>query len=196
MAKTIGQADAQGNNLKAVGVPVTGLAAFAPLETAVPTPEEGKNTQLKLNEAFKKLGLITEDGGFEYATETDGDPLVFYQDGYSIPTGVGKATCVLTLAQTDTLTQEFIRGRQFDEHGHMVVDAGGNASQFIFYTEEVFKNGVIRRRLCENASVLEAKETKSKRGEVTGYEVTVSLGVAAGHSTGNFHEWLIFPEQA
>ncbi len=94
-------ADAFGNDVAAVGLPVTGFFGFAPISTTLPTPEEGGAADFALPVAFKKAGLLTEDGGFEWTEESDGDPIAFWQEGYSIPSGLANVNLVAKLAQYD-----------------------------------------------------------------------------------------------
>lgn len=183
-------ADSAGNDLEAVGIPVTGGVAFAPSGTKAPTPAEGKTADYKWT-AGKKLGLLTEDGGPEWSLEKDGDDIEFWQEGYSIPSGLSKAECKIKLAQTDPVTMEFIRGTRYDDNSSMVVDAGGNSKTYCVLVEEFFKNGTIRRRWGSNVTVKEVAEDKSERGSVLGYEVTLAFSVHADHPTGQFREWLL-----
>src|SRR3954471_21138244 len=103
-------ADAAGNNVAAAFVPVTGFFGYAPSGTAFPTASGGAAVPLTLDPAFKKAGLLTEDGGFDWDLEADGDALTFWQDGYSIPSGLAKATLVVKLAQYDETIRSLIWG--------------------------------------------------------------------------------------
>lgn len=181
------------NDTSKVFVPVTGNIGFAPYGTTCPTAEQGKAPDLKLDEAFKGAGLIQKDGGFEWTGEADGDPLEFHQEGYSIPSGGYKSGVKFTMAQTDIETQSLIRGLNFDEHGHAIVDSSGNPNRYCVFVEEIFKNGWIRRRLCQNAKFASIKESKAERGSVSGYEVEMSFYNDAAHPGGQYHEWLIKP---
>ena len=187
-------ADAQGNDLKAVNIPVTGAIAFAPYGTKLPTPEEGGKKEYKLPADYKRLGLVTKDGGPEWKLEAEGDAQEFWQEGYSMPSGLASCELTFTLAQTDPVTVEFIRGIKLDKNGYFVVDAGGNPERYALYVEEIFKNSMIRRRAGANAQIKEVKESKSERGSVLGYEVTVKFGTDPQHEGGQFGEWNIFPD--
>ena len=48
-------ADSSGNDILAVGVPVTGFIGIAPYGTTIPTPSQGASESLVLDPAFKKL---------------------------------------------------------------------------------------------------------------------------------------------
>lgn len=184
--------DSQGNDLGAVGVVVTGAAALAPFGTEdIPTPSEGANPALVLGSDFKGLGLRTQDGGPQWAWEADGDPLTFYEDGYSIPTGLANVTCVMTLAQTDPWVREVISGQKPDSNGYISFDGGGHATRYVLYTEELFKNLAIRRRVAGLVTVQSVVEAKHERGAITSYEVTFKVERSADVGGGHFGEWVI-----
>jgi hypothetical protein len=185
--------DAFGNDVTAVGVPVTGFFGFAPAGTVFPSPEEGGALDYVLPAAFEKAGLLTEDGGFEWTLEPDGDPIVFWQEGYSIPSGAANAELVLKLAQYDAVVRRLAWGKTADANGFMTIDAGGHALEFVAFTEEIFKNGVIRRRIAE-VTTKGAAVDKSERGSVNGTEITLGLKRSAQLNNEHIGEWLIAPE--
>lgn len=188
-------ADEAGNDVGSVFVPVTGFVGFAPAGTKIPTRTQGKAAQPVLEAAFKKLGLLTDDGGPEWTEEADGDAIPFWQDGYQMPSGLAKVELKITLAQTDAVSQEFIRGVAYDSDKSLVVDASGNPKSYVIWVEEIAKNGTIRRRCCANARVTAIQSAKSKRGEVMGHEVTISLSRSPKeHPDGQFIEWLLTAE--
>ncbi|MGL3804720.1 IPT/TIG domain-containing protein [Paeniglutamicibacter sp. R2-26] len=184
-------ADAAGNDIQAVGIPITGNIGFAPVGTAGPTPAEGASRSFTLDPAFRKPGLQTEDGGFEWTLEADGDPITFWQDGYSLSTGLATAELVLKLAQTDEIVRSIIRGKTADANGYMTIDAGGTDTQYSVFTEEIFKNRVIRRRWAPVVGIKSVKEDKNERGNVLGYEVTVKIERSPLVNNEHFGEWLI-----
>lgn len=186
--------DANGNNLDAVKVVVTGSAALAPFGTAVPTPVEGGARELTLAAAFKGVGLRTQDGGPQWAWEKDGDAIELYEDGYSMPSGLANVTLVMKLAQTDAWVREIISGKKPDANGYLVFDGGGHATRYVLFTEEVFKDLSIRRRVAGLATVDSVAEDKSERGAILGYEVTFKIDRSAAVGGGHFGEWLIEPE--
>jgi hypothetical protein len=185
--------DAFGNDVTAVGIPVTGFFGFAPSGTTFPTPEEGASAAFILPAAFQKAGLLTEDGGFEWTLEPDGDPIVFWQEGYSIPSGSANAELVLKLAQYDAVVRRLAWGKTADANGFMTIDAGGHALEFVAFTEEIFKNGVIRRRIAE-VTTSGAAVDKSERGSVNGTEITLKLKRSALLNNEHLGEWLIAAE--
>lgn len=185
--------DALGNNIAAVGIPITGCLGFAPLATTLPTPVEGGADDFLLPAAFKKAGLFSEDGGFTWTLEADGDPIKFYQDGYSIPSGLANVTLVVKLAQYDDNIRGLIYGKTPDANGFITIDGGGTAAQYVIYTEEMFKNGVIRRRIAAVASIQSIALDQSTRGEVNGTEVTFKIERSPLLNNEHIGEWLLAP---
>jgi hypothetical protein len=186
-------ADSFGNDIAAVGIPVTGFFGYAPGGTVFPTPAAGGAEDFVLPAAFKKAGLLTEDGGFEWTLEPDGDPITFWQEGYSIPSGLANATLVAKLAQYDAIVRKLAYGKEADANGFITIDAGGHGLDFVIFSEEIFKNGVIRRRIAE-AGVTGAKVDKSERGSVNGTEVTLAAKRSPALNNEHIGEWLILPE--
>lgn len=184
-------ADSQGNDIGAVGIPITGNIGVAPVALAnVISPAAGGALVLALPAAYRKLGLIKTDGGFDWTTEADGDPVEFFQDGYSIPTGNANATLEVGLAQTDPVVREVTYGKVPDENGYITIDAGGHATRYLVFTEEIFKNGWIERRLGV-ATVSAAKVDKSTRGEVRGTVITWKFDRSEYFSNEHFGQWLV-----
>lgn len=187
-------ADSFGNDVSAVGVPVTGHIGVAPFGTAVPTPIEGKDPEFLLPVAYKLPGLIAEDGGPEWSMEADGDPIEFWQEGFSLPSGLAKVELKNKFAQTDEIVRSIIRGKTADANGYMTIDGGGTSTKYVIFTEEIFKNGLIRRRVAANASVSAVKEDKSERGKVLSYEVTFKIDRSPDLENNHIGEWHIPPE--
>lgn len=184
-------ADEFGNDVQAVGIPVTGNIGFAPFATPIPSPAAGGARDFILPVAFKVAGLLTEDGGFEWTLEADGDATVFYQSGYSLPSGLANATVKVKFAQTDETVRGIIRGKTADVNGYMTIDAGGTDAKYVLFSEEIFKNGVIRRRVAANVGVKSVKEDKSEQGKVLGYEVEFKLERSLATENNHLGEWLI-----
>ena len=183
--------DSFGNDVTAVGVPVTGHMGVAPFGTAVPTPVEGADTAYTLPVAYKLPGLLTEDGGFEWSMEADGDPIEFWQEGFSIPSGLANVTLKVKYAQTDETVRGIIRGKTADANGYITIDGGGTSAKYVLFTEEIFKSDLIRRRVAANASIESVSEDKSERGSVLGYEVTYSIARSPELANDHIGEWLI-----
>lgn len=185
-------ADAAGNDILAVGVPVTGSIGFAPFGTAIPTPVEGKADNLALDPAFRKLGLVKEDGGPQFAWAADGDPITFWQDGYSIPSGLANVTLTVTAAEIlSAFLQELIAGEAPDANGYVEIDGGGHAVRYVVFTEEIFKNGAIRRRVAPLVTLASSEEDQSTRGEVMGNALTFNIGRHASVGNKHFGQWIL-----
>lgn len=184
-------ADSFGNDVEAVGVPVTGHIGFAPFGTAVPAPLAGAAADFTLPVDFKLPGLLTEDGGFEWTMEADGDAIVFWQEGFSLPSGLANVELKVKFAQTDATVRGIIRGKTADANGYLTIDGGGTSARYVVFTEEIFKNDVIRRRVAANVGVKNVKEDKSERGKVLGYEVTFSIDRSPELENNHLGEWLI-----
>lgn len=187
--------DAFGNDISAVGIPVTGFLGIAPGGTIFPTPEEGGSPTLTLDPAYEKVGLLTDDGGFEWNLEPDGDRQKFFQEGYSIPTGLADPTLVVKLAQYDRLARRIAWGKTPDSNGFITIDAGGYLGDMVAFSEEIFKGGIIRRRVAE-AFLSKAKLDKSERGKVNGLELTFGLRRSPALNNEHVGEWLIPPVSA
>lgn len=184
-------ADAAGNNVGAVGIPITGNAGVAPVDVAnVLSASAGGAKSLVLPAAFRKLGLFKTDGGFEWTTEKDGDDIEFFQSGYSIPSGLAKAELVLTLAQTDAVVREVSYGKVPDANGYITIDAGGHATRYLVFTEEIFKNGWVERRQGV-ASVASVKIDKSTRGEIRSTQLTFKFDRSDFFGGNHFGQWLV-----
>lgn len=181
--------DAKGNDITTVGVPIDGFLSFAPESTELLTPVEGAAKPLVLPATFKKAGLITEDGGFNFESETE-DNIEFFQQGYSIPGGSGSVTLTVKFAQYDETLRSLVYGQEADENGYLVVSAGGSGKRVVIFAEEVFKNGVIRRRQAI-ATVQSAQLDQSTRGEINGTEVVFNLEPVAELGYGHYGEWLV-----
>lgn len=190
-------ADEQGNDIGAVGVPVTGSIGLAPYGTAIPSKEEGAADTLVLAPAFKKLGLLKEDGGPQFAWAADGDPVTFWQEGYSIPSGLANVTLTLTAAEAlGALLRQIISGMVPDGNGYVEVDGGGVATRWVAFSEEIFANGAIRRRVAPHITLQSSTEDQSTRGEVMGNQLVFDIHRHQAVGNKHFGEWVLPPEAA
>jgi hypothetical protein len=190
-------ADEQGNDIGAVGVPVTGSIGFAPYGTAIPTPTTGAADDLVLDPAFVKIGLLKEDGGPQFAWAADGDPITFWQDGYSIPSGLANVTLTLTAAETlAAKVREIIAGIAPDANGYLELDGGGHATRWVVFSEEIFANGAIRRRAAPSLTLQSSTEDQSTRGDVMGNQLVFDIHRHASVGNKHFGEWVLAPEVA
>ena len=182
--------DASGNDVAAVGIPLTGKIAFAAYGTALPTGAQMYNSSFALPAEWKNPGLLTEDGGFNY-DETRSDPVKFFQDGYEITLGTGDLILTIKLAESSETVRQITRGKTADANGTMEIDIDGDPLRYSVYTEEVYKNGVMRRRACANAWVRSVKQDQSTRGAVDAVTLTLAIKRDAAHGMGHFRETLL-----
>ena len=186
-------ADEQGNDVNLVGIPVTGAIALAPYGTEGPTIIQGAAEDYKLPATSRRVGLVTQDGGPEFTEERDGDPIQFWQDGYSIPTGLANCTITFTAAETNRLVQELHAGKEPDENGYVEINAGGHTQRYVLWLEEIFRNGMIRRRIAYSVTVESFQAVKSERGTVMGYNITLRIGVSPKLNNNHYGQWVLDP---
>ncbi|WP_067198929.1 phage tail tube protein [Microbacterium sp. XT11] len=186
-------ADSAGNDITLVSVPVTGFVALAPFGTAIPTPVEGADAAFVLPAAFKKLGLLKTDGGPGWTWEQDGDPIEFWQDGYSIPSGLANVAVAATAAEMNEWVRQIKSGKTPDANGYITFDGGGHATQYVLFSEEIFKNGAIRRRVAPNVQVQTVVEDRNTRGEVLGDAFTFKVNRSPLVNNDHFGEWVLPP---
>lgn len=185
-------ADAAGNDVQAVGVPVTGRIAFAPFGTPLLTPSQGNQGDItSLMGAYTPIGLLKQDGGPQFAWASSGDPLEFWQEGYSIPSGLADVTLAITAAEAlRAYVRQIISGMVPDANNMTVIDGGGHATRWVVYTEEIFKNGAVRRRQAPSVQLGSSTEDKSERGGVMGNALSFKINrdLSIG---GHFREWVL-----
>lgn len=186
-------ADEQGNDVNLVAIPVSGAIALAPEGSAGPTIVQGAAPDYMLPVTFRRVGLVTQDGGPEFTEERDGDPIQFWQDGYSIPTGLANCTVTFTAAETNPLVQELHAGKEPDENGYVEINAGGHTKRYVMWLEEIFRNGMIRRRIAYSVTVESFQAVKSERGTVMGYNITLRIGVSSKLNNNHYGQWVLNP---
>lgn len=188
-------ADDAGNDLSAVAIPITGFAAIAPYEEAnIVAPAEGGARDLVLPAAYRKLGLIKQDGGFQPTDEADGDPTEFWQVGYQLAAGNSNSTLQVGLAQNDEIVREIVHGVKPDANGHIYVDAAGSGVQYLLFTEEVYKTAGGRyfvERTCGVVTVSAVERDQSERGTARGWNTTFSRLPHEWFQNRNYSEWVI-----
>lgn len=188
-------ADAAGNDLDAVAVPITGYAAVATaVEANVITPALGGAATLALPEDYRRLGLIKQDGGFETADAATGDPIEFWQQGYKLTSGEAESTLKVSLAQNDPIVREIVRGVAPDANGHIFVDASGSNEQYLLLTEEVYKTKAGRMFLERTNGLVRVgtvERDKSERGTVRGWIVTFERIVSGLFGGAHYSEWVV-----
>lgn len=186
-------ADSAGNDITLVSVPVTGFVALAPFGTVFPTPAEGADPELDLAAAFKKLGLLKTDGGPGWTFEQTGDALEFWQEGYSLPSGLANVQLAATAAEQNPWVRQIKSGKVPDVNGYITFDGGGHGTQYVAFTEEIFKNGAIRRRIAPNVQVQSVVEDRNTRGEVVGDAFTFKVSRSPLVANEHFGEWVLPP---
>lgn len=187
-------ADADGNDVLAVGVPLAGFIGIGPFGTTLPAADEGNTDPLDpvLNAAIVKIGLLKTDGGPQFAWAADGDPIEFWQVGYSIPSGLAKVTLTVSAAESlSAVVRKIVSGATPDANSYTEIDGGGNALKFVAFTEEIFKSGAIRRRAAANVSLQSTTEDKSTRGDVLGQALVFSIDRSPVFNNKHFGEWVI-----
>ncbi|PRI10918.1 hypothetical protein [Leucobacter massiliensis] len=163
-------ADEQGNDLGAVAVPITGMAAYAPLspENKI-TEAELAASPLVLPAAFKKLGLYKQDGGPTPTRET-GDPIEFFQIGYKL-SGEGTRGLTIGLAENNPTVVALIEGVEPDEHGVYKVSSTLPDNRFILFSSLRYRGGLEERQVGV-ASITAVEPDQAERGSVKGAAVT------------------------
>src|SRR5689334_22703797 len=155
-------ADEQGNDLDAVGVPITGLAAFAPaIQSNVIAKADLGASPLVLPGGYKRLGLYKVDGGPQESRDSD-DPIEFFQKGYTI-SGDGTRSVVISLAEANAAVQELTEGVEPDENGVIEVSSNLPDNRFILLVVTKYRNGEEDRRIGV-AAVTKVEPDQQERG--------------------------------
>lgn len=163
-------ADTQGNDLAEVGVPITGLAAFAPALVANVIEKAAlAASPLVLPAAYKRLGLYKVDGGPAPSRES-GDAIEFFQKGYTLA-GDGTRSVVINLAEQNAAVQALIEGVEPDVNGVIEVSSSLPDNRFILLVVTKYRNGKEKRQVGV-ASVTAVEADQQTRGEVEGQAVT------------------------
>lgn len=180
-------ADEQGNDLSAVGVPITGMAAFAPVdeENVIEKTALGASP-LVLTAAFKRLGLYKADGGPAAAREA-GDPIEFFQKGYTLA-GDGTRTVVIGLAENNPAVLELTEGTEPDANGVIEVSSSLPDNRFILLVVTKYRNGQEKRQVGV-AAVTAVEPDQSERGSVEGANVTFTWQESDLFNGAPFWQW-------
>lgn len=163
-------ADEQGFDLDAVGVPITGMAAFAQLlEANMLTEPQLAARPLVLPPAYKRLGLYKQDGGPTPGRE-DGDAIELFQQGYKLA-GEGARSLTIGLAENNPIVLSLIEGVEPDEHGIYKVSSSLPSNRFLFFSSLRYRGGKEKRQLGV-AYVSAVEPDQAERGSVEGASVT------------------------
>ena len=158
-------ADAQGNDIGAVPIPVTGFAAVNFSNATVPALADLKADSLP--SGYTYLGLYTQDGGYAEETET-GDSIEFFQQGYALKAGDESIKGTITFAEDSSLLRQMLG---FDAGASGVRKNTLMTGFFGLIIATTFKNGktLIRGGV---ASVDEGSRSQEQRGEVSTMDIT------------------------
>ena len=182
--------DANGNDLDAVSVPVTGFVAVQLSGTAVyVTPEDGAKTPFVIPTGYKKVGLLTEKGAPQDDSKSD-DDIELWQTGYKLRGDVTSRTLEVTTAELNDTVRELTNGVAPDENGMIVVDQG-NDNQFPLLEYIKYKNGMSLRRNGP-ARISTVKPAQQSRGDVAGYDITFEW-IRTDELGGFYREWVVNP---
>ncbi|MFE7198514.1 hypothetical protein [Microbacterium oxydans] len=163
-------ADSSGNDLASVGVPITGMGAFAPVAIANVIDKAALGASpLVLPAAARRLGLYKVDGGPAPSRET-GDAIEFFQKGYTLA-GEGTRSVVINLAEQNAAVMALTEGAEPDENGVIEVSSSLPGNRFILYVVTRYRGGLEKRQVGV-ASVTAVEPDQQTRGEVEGIAVT------------------------
>ena len=190
--------DTNGFNISEVLQPVSAKTWVAPTSTALWTRANVINASFAPASPAVQLPLYTEDGGPEWKNEDDGDAIEFFQDGYSIPSGLSNVTLTITYAGIDD-TLRALQGESVDADGYGIVQGGSSATEWRVFHQGIYKapgiDGLIvwNRSGTAKATVTENQET---RGEVKSYtvEFTFKSDLTALNG-GVFHQAILYPTE-
>ena len=183
-------ADANGNDLSSVAVPVTGFIAVQMSGTpAYVESAAGGLTPLVLPTGYKKVGLLTDDGAPQDDSDSD-DDIELWQKGYKLRGDVTSRTLEITTAELNDTVRELINGVEPDANGMTTVDQG-NENQFPLFEYVKYKNGMSLRR-NGLAQISTVKPAQQSRGDVAGYDITFEW--ISDETVGGFYrEWVVNP---
>ena len=164
--------DSSGNDLSTVSIPLTGVAAFAPVAAGNVIADTAIGGSIDFSAtyaAYKKLGLYKTDGGPQDDRDDD-DAIEFFQDGYKIA-GDSTLTVQIGLAEDNAAVNQLITGKTPDANGVIYVDASLPDATFLLFVATRFKNGNETRRNGV-ARISKIEVDQEERGSVRGRNVT------------------------
>lgn len=183
--------DSYGMDVAAVGIALTGRIAFAAYGATLPTAVQMYNPAYVLPAGdWKNPGLIAQDGGFQY-NESRSEPMQFFQDGYEVTLGTGELTITVKLAENSEVVRQITRGKTADANGTMEIDIDGDPIRYAVFTEQVYKNGVMKRRVCANCWVRSVSNDQPTRGSADMVTLVLVVKRDAAHGNGHFRETLL-----
>lgn len=171
--------------LVTVGKPKIGGAIFrAPVGTELPT-----DAKTELNEAFKNLGYVSEDGvSHENTLETESHKA---WGGDVVDASQTERLDKLKFTLIETLNDEVLKTVYGDSNVtgtlETMIKVEADSAELpasAWVVDMILKGGILKRMVIPCAKVSEIGETVYKDDELTGYEVTVS---AEADSKGKTH---------
>lgn len=166
-------ADAAGNDILNVFIPITGAFFFAPYGTALPTTQALSAYGYTPAAPWVPAGLITVDGGFGWSDDR-AEKIEFFQDGYQSNAGNGKASLAVKLAETSANVRLLLRNATADDYGGIDVDVDVDV-QWSVMTKEVDKLGNVRWRAGGNGWLDTIASDRSTRGQANANEATFAV---------------------
>ena len=171
-------------NVTAAKPNISGAVSSAPLKTALP-----QDAKTALNEAFKTLGYISEDG-----LTNENSP-----ESEEVKAWGGQTVLSSQTDKKDTFKFKLIEGLNIDVLKEVYGEANvtgtlstgitvkANASELpehILVIDMILKNGSVKRIVIPRGKVSEIGEIGYKDGEPVGYELTIT---ALPDNEGNNH---------
>ncbi len=162
---------------------VGGAVSVAPLGTVLPT-----DAKTALNEAFKNLGYISEDG-----LNNENSP-----ESEKIKAWGGEIVLATQTEKPDTFTYKLIEALNIDvlkevyggknvkgdiETGITVEATSDPAEPHVIVIEMILKGGILKRIVIPNGVITEIGEINYSDEDAIGYEITIEALPTSGNKT-------------
>ena len=172
------------NNVSVAKPKVGGAIYRADIGTTLPT-----NAVDALDEAFKALGYVSEDG-LTNANSYESEDIVSW-DGVVVETSEGTKTDTFTFKLIESLNTEVLKSVFGDSNvtgalatGITVTSNATAQESKSWVVDMIMKNGALKRIVIPDGKVTAVADVTYKRDELVGYEITVS---AVPDASGNTH---------